>query len=208
MTPLSLTRRLELLEQQVAAQDRVIAALERTARLRSERWAYLAQTCTVYGSEYPEAAGANTFGLTFLDRQYTAAEGAQTVADVLRSSDRQAVGTTLNGQWVMEGEQVLVFPAPPPPGTTGKGRWCILPQKTYYWGKLKAALEARASAAVDVWRLVGGTWEDSDFDQTVWDRLLTGGVSLEANTWVRFEWETSRWIVTSAGCEPEEDPYA
>lgn len=209
-TPLSTTRRIELLEGQLADQKELIDGLiGRLDRAQGKRWAYLAKTASA--GYYPDDDGANTFGLTFLDRQYTAAEGIQAVTDVERSAGVQAIGTTINGQWVMEGETVLAIPAPPPPSTSGKGRWSIIPIRTYYWGKLLATLSRRSSANVAVWRLTTGGWVDSTFTQKVWDRLLEVGVELESDTWVKFSWEPSepgkgRWVVDVSGCSPDAAP--
>jgi hypothetical protein len=197
------TRRIEDLERRLAEQETTIAALAgRLDQMKGLRWAYLAKTTRVYGQNYPSADGTNTFNLVFVDRQYTPAEGVQTVTDFERSANPQAIGTTVNGQWVLEDELVLAIPAPPPPGSTGKGRWHIVPFHNWYFGKLNEELTRLGDASMSVWDDRGG-WHDSGFDQTVHDRLLPVGGNVDPQTWGTAIWYFDRWIFFVSGCEPD-----
>jgi hypothetical protein len=211
MTPLSHTRRIELLERQLAAQERTIRGLlGRQPRGGGKRWAYLAKTIKV-GSSYPvmtTISGA-TFGLQFLDREFTPAEFSGVITDKPRATKSQAFGRTINGQWVLEGEVVLAFPAPPPPGTTGKGRWWIQAQP-YYYGKLVTALAANGTASMTVWRPTASGWEATAHTIRVRDwflRFARAGTTLAAGTGLRVEWvqnpavaSQSCFAVTEASC--------
>jgi len=205
--PFDTTRRIEELERRFAEQEAIIAGLRgRNDQGKAPRWSYLARTTRVYGGDYPTDAGTNTFNIVFVDRQFTPAEGVQTVTDLDRSANPQAIGTTVNGQWVIEDELVIALPAPPPPGSTGKGRWHLIPIKTYYWGICDENLEFGDVADVSVYRRVGGIWTNSTFKQPVRDRLLTSGSTIvEAGTWVKFSWETDAWIVDAAACGPPKE---
>ena len=122
--PANLMRRIESLEATVQRQQQVINALSgRDVQLTERRWVYLAKTIRV-GEEYP--ATGNTFGLQFIDREFTPEEGTQSATDHARSATSQAVGRTFSGEYLAEGTPVLAVPAPRPPGTTGKGRWHIV----------------------------------------------------------------------------------
>lgn len=215
-TPLGNQSRLEQLERRLDQQDRILRGI--TGRRRREHLPRirLARTVTaVYGEEYPTEDGANTFGLTFVDREFVPTQGIGETLDHDRSQEARAIGTTLNGQWVLEYDLVLAIPILPPPGTTGKGRWLIDPIKKHYWGKLRGNLARRGSAIADVWRIVGDDdlpagkkWVDSGYTQLVWDRVLREDIVFDADTWVKFSWEmgldvAGRWIVEVAGCEPD-----
>lgn len=204
-TPLSQLRRIELLErQQAEAAQQLRGQLGRQDVGTGKRWHYLARTVAIGESPYPGATGDNTFGLVFLDREYTPTAGAQAVTDADRASTHQAIGRTINGQWILEGELVEAIPAPPPPGTTDKGRWSIVPLRPYYWGVLSGTLAAGSSATVRIWSLNGSNaWVDSGFDQTVWDGTLPAGESLASGTWVLLVWEPNsagggRWMAIPA----------
>jgi hypothetical protein len=122
--PAGILRRLEQLEATVARQQQLIESLRgREAIAASPRWLYVAKTIKV-GGTYPTTG--NTFGLQFLDREYTPTQGDRAVTDHTRSATKQAIGRTFDGRYVSEGKVVIAFPAPPPPNTTGKGRWWIL----------------------------------------------------------------------------------
>jgi hypothetical protein len=207
-TPLSQLRRIELLErQQAAAAQQLRAQFGRQDVGAGKRWHYLARTVAIGEETYP-GDGANTFGLVFLDREYTPTAGAQGVTDADRASAHQAIGRTINGQWILEGELVEAIPSPPPPGTTDKGRWSIVPLRPYYWGKLSTTLNPGSSATVRVWKIdSGGTWVDTGFDQTVWDRA---GSTIDTNTWICFAWEPNpagggRWVVITTPSEAGEE---
>lgn len=205
--PFDNQRRIEDLERRLAEQELQLRGLTgRGDEWKAPRWSYLARTTRVYGEEYPFADGTNTFNIVFVDRQYTPAEGVQTVTNLDRSANPQAIGTTVNGQWVIEDELVIALPAPPPPGSTGKGRWHLVPIKTYYWGILDAQLEFLEESLVSVYRRIGGVWTNSQFKQTVRDRLITDDSDfVAAGSWVKFSWDTDAWIVEAAACGPPEE---
>ena len=154
--PASLIRRVEMLEAALARQQQTVAALRgREARAAAPRAFYLAKTIRV-GGAYP-AGGSNTFGLQFVDREFTATQGNQAVTDHTRSASSQAVGRTLDGSFVPEGTLVPVLPAPPAPNTTGKGWWHILPGQIdkLFLGVAAGAIPENGTGSVT--RLVGGT---------------------------------------------------
>jgi hypothetical protein len=189
-TELSNMRRIEQLEQQLKQQERLIRSLlDRRDAGAGTRYFYQAKTIKI-GETYP-ASGA-TFGLQFLDREFVRDEGQTTVTDHPRSDLSQAVGRTVNGQWVLEGEIVRVWPAKPPPGTTGKGSWWIDAQP-YYYGKLTEALEPDSTAAMEIWTPGDGTpmWAASGHEITVRDwflRFTTGITDMPIGTGVRADW--------------------
>ncbi len=202
---LTFERRLELLESSLHNLVNLQAAQDRLPQGVSKRWTYWALTSLPYEGDYP-GNGGNTFPIRFVDPTYTPTIGGQSLDAPVRSTTPRTVGRTTNGQWCAPGELVMATPIPPPPGTTDKGRWLITPQKTYYYGFLQGTLNRLSSTTVAVHtQSPAGTWNDISFALTVWDaRFLATGVSLPANTWVRFEWESVAWVVTNAGCEPEE----
>lgn len=152
--PAPLLRRIEQLEEALARQQQLLAGMGRDARATGQRWVYLAKTKRV-GGAYP-AAGSNTFGLQFLDREFTPTEGTQAVTDHTRSDVAQAVGRMLDGSFVPEGTVVPVIPAPPAPGTEGKGRWHILPGQIdkLFLGVADGAIPEDGTGVVT--RLIGG----------------------------------------------------
>jgi hypothetical protein len=220
MTQPNNTRRIEQLEQRLAAQDLLIRGLiGREKRGTGKRWAYQAQTIRTDGA-YPSGSyptSGSTFALKFLDREFTAtAGGAGTVTEHPRSATEQVVGRTINGQWVLEDERVLVFFQPPPPGTTGKGKWWIQAQP-YYYGKLTTAMEPNESASMKVWYPTSTGWAASNHVITVWDfflRFAEGVVDLPIGTGLRVDWvqspvtpANSRFVVSESSCQ-EEDFFA
>ncbi len=192
-TPLDNIRRIELLEQQLLRQQSQLdALLGRRDRASGKRWHYLAITATEEESVYPD--DGDTFHLNFVDRT--------PMDNLVRAEFPLTTGRTLNGQWVLEGELVSVFPEPPAPGSGG-GRWCIVPQKTYYWGQITDELVAGGSVSANVWKRDSG-WVNTGFTQTVWDAMLLEDATLAAGTIVRFEWESELWLVSSASCGPHD----
>lgn len=120
-------RRVEQLETIVRSQATLIAGMTgRDGTTNGRRQMFLAKTIRVGGS-YP--ASGNTFGLRFIDREFTPAEGTQAATDHPRSANWQVIGQTLDGSYVEEHKPVMVFPTPPAKGTSGNGRWVILPPK-------------------------------------------------------------------------------
>jgi hypothetical protein len=178
-------RRLEQLERQVARQQVELAGLiGRGPRGLGQRWVYLAQTIAPPGGgSYPTTG--NTFWLQFLDGEYTATAGTQTVTKRTRAADGQVVGRTIFGQWVLPGEIVVAFPAPPPPNTTGKGVFWILAPFTHV-GKADGAIpKGSTTGAGFIWsptfsgttgsRLTGlvnhtADLADTDRFSVTWDR--------------------------------------
>jgi hypothetical protein len=124
----SLLKRIEQLEQICQRQQELIDSFGgRDARGLDRRWVYLAKTIKV-GATYPTSG--NTFGLQFIDREFSPLEGNQTATDRTRSATSQQVGRTLDGSYIEEGTVIACVPAPLPPGTSGKGRWHILTSGT------------------------------------------------------------------------------
>lgn len=153
-TPPGTTRRLEQLEA-LAVRQRQLLQGERPPKFGATRWVHLARTITT-GGAYP--AVGNTFGLQFIDREFTPAQGIQAATDAGRSGTSQAVGRTLDGRWLAEGTVVLAIPTPKVPGTSGKGRWQIMPlteQFRVYLGKSSGTIPQNGSG--DVVRYAGGT---------------------------------------------------
>lgn len=202
--PLTPERRLELLEHHQRAMADLLSAEDRLPQGTGKRWTYWAVTSLPYEGSYPGEDGDNTFPIRFIDPAYTPIAGAQAISPQLHSTFPRTVARTTNGQWCLPGELVMASPLPPPYGTTNKGRWLITPVKTYYYGKLNEPLTQLGSAVVSVYKQTpAGTWVDTLYDQTVWDSGFLGdGETLEANEWVRFEWETCAWVVTLTGVAP------
>lgn len=208
-TELANIRRIERLERQLAEQERLIRSLiGRRDAGAGTRYFYQAKTIKI-GETYP-TSGA-TFGLQFLDREFTRAEGSSTVTEHPRSDLSQAVGRTVNGQWVLEGEIVRVWPAKPPPGTSGKGSWWIDAQP-YYYGKLSSALAPDGTATMVIWTPGDGTptWAATGHEITVRDwflRFTTGITDMPIGTGVRADWVqdpaaigNSCWVVSEMSC--------
>lgn len=96
-----------------ACEDRLKALHgQREPTLRSKRWAYLAKTVAVDGETYPE--DGNTFGLIFIDREFTEEQGEQSVTDEARAEEHQAIGRTIDGSFVPVNTVVFAVPSPNP----------------------------------------------------------------------------------------------
>lgn len=212
--PLTFERRIERLEAENRRLSDLLEADSRQPQGRGRRWNFWGVSWEKTGESYP-GDGANTFPFRFVDLEYTAAVGTQTLTPHFRTGEASIpkVGRTTNGQWIAPGELCMVSPLPPPPGTEDKGRWLITPQKTWYYGFLQGELGRLSSTSASVYKQdPAGTWTrilpsvaSPPLVLTVWDaRFLDSGTSLPAKTWVRFEWETVAWVVTNAGCAPED----
>lgn len=200
--PLPLDRRVEQLERQLATLTAPLVSQDRLPQGLGKRWAYWGVTSLPYTGTYP-GDGSNTFPFKFVDPTYTPTAGARSLTAPVRTSIRRFIGRSTNGQWIPPGELVMVSPLPPPPGTTGKGRWLITPSKTYYEGYLLTDLYPGGTALASVYRQTSpGAWTNLGYPQTVRDSgfLQYGHHGLRAGTWVRYEWETTAWVVTGPAC--------
>jgi hypothetical protein len=201
-----LQRRVELLERRLAEANARFESLARMATFTGKRWCYWAKTSEEFNeeeeSQYPTSG--NVLPIEFVDPTFIPTAGAQALS--LASRGSKTVGCTANGQWLLPNELVMAIPIPPPPGTTGKGRWLLQPLQTYYWGLLEGPLSRLSQTTARIHRHdPAGTWTDSGFSQDVWEgRFLPDGSDpLPTRTWVRFEWKRKGWAVTNASCEPE-----
>lgn len=201
LPPVNLERRVEQLESRLAALAPFADALERQPQGTGKRWTYWGVTSLPYSGSYP-SDGTNTFPFRFTDPTFTPTAGQRTLTTPLKTSVRRFIGRSTNGQWIAPGELCMISPLPPPPGTTGKGRWLITPSKTYYEGFLLTDLAPGGSALASVYRqTVPGGWSNLGYVQTVRDSgFLQHGRGLRAGTWVRYEWETTAWVVTGPAC--------
>jgi hypothetical protein len=201
--PLAIIRRLEQLEALVAAQDRQIQSLlGRGPHAAGQRELYHVVTAAFPGlGPYP--ATGNTFGIIFVDREFTALPGDRSVTEHPRSGLGMAIARTVNGSYLAEGRNAVAFHAPPPPGTTGKGKWWLLPpqQEGILTGVLYEELLAGQFAQVD----------EIDFNpanarvytgrrHVVWDLKMSDDDSLPAETIIdyclnaagdRYKWLTA-----------------
>jgi hypothetical protein len=137
------------------------------------RWVYLAKT--IKGEEeatYPTSG--NTFGLQFIDREFAPTEGSQTATDRTRSASSQAVGRTIDGSYIEEGIVVACAPAPPPPGTSGKGRWHILTGSgtVIHRGITLEAMTKGSLIGSAVTRYLPGTRTESTITDQVFDEYV------------------------------------
>lgn len=205
-TPLSNTRRIEALERRLAEQNQLVRALlGRPARAQGKRWTFWAKTVPDESQEDPyPTAGAN-FPFKFFDREFTAVAGGVTKTDTMRSAEPLAIGRTVNGQFLIPDSIVLAQFMPPPPNTTGKGCWHLVPIQTHYMARLNDPLGGGATtipgtpsaSTASILRLVGGQWTDTGYDVTVKSFFTS---ALNDNTRVRIDWEETDWVVNVAGC--------
>jgi len=161
--PLANIRRLEALEESAATQERLVQSLRgRQPHDAGKREVYLVATAALDGFSYPGAG--DTFGVTFLDREFTPATGSQAITDHPRSANAQVVARNLTGQYLPEGTICLCFFQEPPPGTTGKGKWWLFtpidtePQLVRF--KLTASMSTGGSAAAVIRTWTGAAYAD------------------------------------------------
>lgn len=213
--PLSLIRRLEQLEAQNARLERLVAALTREPHAAPRRELFHVVTCAFNG---PYPATGNTFGILFVDREFTAFPGDRSVTNHPRSGLGLAVARTVNDSYLAVNRNAVAFFAPPPPGTSGKGKWWLLPpqQEGILTGVLYEELLAGQVAQVD----------EIDFNpanarvytgrrHVVWDLKMNVGDSLPAETIIdyclnasgdRYKWLTALCATKTFDVEPASSP--
>lgn len=192
--PESLIRRVERLEDVCRRQQELLDSVGgREALVTENRWVYLAKTIKV-GSTYPTSG--NTFGLQFIDREFTPTEGTQSATDHTRSATSQAVGRTFDGNYIPAGTPVLAVPAPAAPGTSGKGRWHIVS----IGGELHRGITAGANnkgSHGNVTRYIDGTNTSSVTDDVFNDfiNVISGKVVIYAKI-------GSKYYLIAVECPP------
>lgn len=196
-TPFTTLRRVEDLEARLArAEQQLRNQAGREPRQQGKRW--LAPAITVLDADdtptYPDgASNARTFKIKFLDRNFTPTAGVTTYSDTKRSATFQAIAQAWPAHWVPPGTYGMAVFAPPPPGTTGKGKWLFLHSRNDLRVKPYLADIAQGATGVcSVYWLSGGAWADSTYKITC--RAL--GIGVPASKYAGASWE-----------EKDESPY-
>jgi hypothetical protein len=209
-------RRLEQLET-LAQRQRELLYAEREASFKATRWVHLAKTIRV-GVNYPTSG--NTFGLQFIDREFTPTQGVQAVTDHTRSATKQAVGRTLDGRYLDEGTVVLAVPTPKVPDTSGKGRWCIMPltpKFECFLGKTSGTISGydagtgtNGSGSVARWKNVAGTESaalDAAGNPIVDSNVQNKWPAIAANKWVIYAKLGDQFYIVSPSAGPSVQVY-
>jgi hypothetical protein len=179
--PPSVLRRVERLEQSnTALRELTDVEGARASRRGDKRWVYLAKTIRV-SADYPTTG--DTFGFSFIDRDFTVSEGPQAVTDTPRSDVYQGIGHSIDGSYIGENTVVAVIPAPAPPGSSpgDNQRWHIIPPSIpfqIYLGKAVGPIPQNTTGAVE--RYTGGAETDAGLE----DSVINKWPDIPNNGWV------------------------
>lgn len=157
-TPFEMIRRLEDLEAELAA---LVDQRDRDPRLPGRRWQFLVETVADAADTPTYPTGGDTFRVRFLDIAWDGTPGLSGYTSVPRSASGQAVAKNVSGNFLPQGTIALATFHPPPPSTTGKGKWILseLPAAKVVRFRLTADLSNGGSAAAVLLRFDGTTYQ-------------------------------------------------
>lgn len=126
-TPFENIRRIEDLERRLAADELELRNQSgRLPRQQGKRWQFLVQTVADAADVPTYPTSGDTFKARFLDIAWEGTPGLSAYTNVPRSANWQAVIKNVAGQHLPVGWIGLATFHPPPPGTTGKGKWIVV----------------------------------------------------------------------------------
>lgn len=125
-TPFDDIRRIEDLERDLAAlRADVRDQPGRQPRQQGKRWQFLVETVADADDSPTYPASGDTFKVRFLDVAWDATAGLSSYTAAPRSTTWQTIAKNVPGAYLPEGTIALATFHPPPPGTTGKGKWIL-----------------------------------------------------------------------------------
>lgn len=184
MTPFPDVRRIEDLERDLAVQEEELRLqLGIHEVMQGKRWQFLVETVAGV-SAYP--ASGDTFAVRFLDIAWDGTPGLSGYTPFPRAAAWQAVVKNVSGEWLPQGTVALATFHPPPPGTTGKGKWIVNvgQDSNVKRFRLTADLSTGGNAAANVLSFNGTTYVTGAacyvFD---WYSLTAGAPGLSRGMW-------------------------
>lgn len=198
-------QRLELLEADLRQAQLELASLRRARNpaLDVKEQPRLAVTCDPASGSYP-VVNANVFPIKFVDADYTATPGPQSLTKTNRQAAQATVALFPSGNWIPNGTVVSVFQCRGLGGASA-GDWFILDGPKEYFCRLTAELAAGGTGTAEV-------FTDNDSSQTLLATLtveagplVMAGATLAADTWVDVRWDevVDAFVIDGAACGPE-----
>lgn len=163
----------------------------------------LAVTCDPEQGSYP-AVNANVFPIKFVDADYTATPGPQSLTKTNRQAAQATVALFPSGNWIPNGTVISVYQCRGLGGASA-GDWFILDGPKEFFCRLTADLEAGGTGTAEV-------FTDNDSSLTLLATLtvqagplVLAGVTLAAHNWIDVRWDevADAFVIDGAACGPE-----